>query len=307
MRPSHHGPPPSGSRSNPGQPSPAETGLEALEWAVSSGTAAEVVRRAVAGRRRRRARRLTAGAVALALTAVVAWFPSREGHASRAPDAVPVSAVVIAPERRTLPDGSVVEMRSGADIVVEYFPTVRRVVLLSGEAHFQVYPDSSRPFVVDAAGVEVRAVGTAFAVNRARQGIDVIVTEGRVAVAAVAAAAARGPGSAPTLVSAGEQFGLSLNAVVTEAVRPFTPAERRDRLGWRIPLLELGGTPLAEVVGLVGRYGNHMLLLDPALGDLRVSGTLRADDLESLLTLLRTEFGISASPVAGSDLIGLRR
>jgi ferric-dicitrate binding protein FerR (iron transport regulator) len=45
---------------------------------------------------------------------------------------------------------------------------------------------------------------------------------------------------------------------------------------------------------MFNRHGNRLLVIDPALGRLQLSGTLRADDIDSLFLLLRNEFGIIA-------------
>src|SRR5260370_1274200 len=56
------------------------------------------------------------------------------------------------------------------------------VRLTRGEAHLAVAKDSSRPFIVTAGGVSVRAVGTAFNVRRVEQRVEVFVTEGKVRI-----------------------------------------------------------------------------------------------------------------------------
>ncbi len=210
---------------------------------------------------------------------------------------------MIAPETRTLDDGTVVELRPGAEIALDYRPGLRRVVLQSGEAHFQVQKDSSRPFVVAAAGVEVRAVGTAFTVDLRRATVEVVVTEGRVAVAGGASPAPGEAAPPPALVAAGEQALVPRAITGPVAVRPLPPDQQRLRLGWRIPMLDFAGTPLREVIPLFNRTGNHRLSLAPELGHLRVSGVMRADDLDSLLFLLKNEFGIKASSFPDGSLV----
>jgi transmembrane sensor len=83
-------------------------------------------------------------------------------------------------ERLALPDGSRVELKDGSEVVVQYSASERRVKLTGGEAHFTVWKDKTRPFIVNAAGVEVRAVGTAFNVRLEAKSVEVLVTEGRV-------------------------------------------------------------------------------------------------------------------------------
>lgn len=276
------------------EPSPVATGLEALSWAVSSGAAGEVVRH-VEARRRRRVRRRIAGVAGIACLGLVgAWLFPQAAATLAVPPIAAVSTVVVAPETRTLADGSIVELRPGAEILVEYGPSTRRVVLRAGEVHFQVTKDAARPFVVVASGVEVRAVGTAFSVDLGKHAVDVLVTEGRVAVTSPPATVEATP--AVAMVDAGQGTTVSLEVAGAAAVRSVPSGERRERLNWRVPLLEFSGTPLAEAIPMFNRHGRRHLVLDPALGRLQLSGTLRADDTDSLFILLRNEFGIIAVP-----------
>ena len=83
---------PSRCAGNADQPSPAETGLEALSWAVSTGVAGEVVRNAEAHRRQRVRRRIAGVAGVACLGLVGAWlFP-------RAPATLATPPVVSVPE-----------------------------------------------------------------------------------------------------------------------------------------------------------------------------------------------------------------
>ena len=276
------------------EPSPVATGLEALSWAVSSGAAGEVVRH-VEARRRRRVRRRIAGVAGIACLGLVgAWLFPQAAATLAVPPIAALSTVVVTPETRTLADGSIVELRPGAEIRVEYGPSSRRVVLRAGEVHFQVTKDTARPFVVVASGVEVRAVGTAFSVDLGKRAVDVLVTEGRVAVTSPPATVEATP--AVAMVDAGQGTTVSLEVAGAAAVRSVPSGERRERLNWRVPLLEFSGTPLAEAIPMFNRHGRRHLVLDPTLGRLQLSGTLRADDTDSLFILLRNEFGIIAVP-----------
>src|SRR5204863_5888557 len=81
------------------------------------------------------------------------------------------------------PDGSVVELNRGAVVSAHFTASERRMRLVSGEANFKVAKDPQRPFVVEARGVAVRAVGTAFNVRIDAVSVEVLVTEGVVNVA----------------------------------------------------------------------------------------------------------------------------
>lgn len=265
------------------RPAPTDTALDALAWAGGAGVGAAVVRAARARRRQRLVRR-TLGAVSLVAVIAVGVLALRPRES--APPAAP-SVVARGVETRTLADGSVVELRAGAALDVEFSAGERRVTLRAGEAHFAVQKDAARPFVVVASGVRVRAVGTAFAVDLGASRVEVIVTEGTVAVTPAESAAP------PALVDAGRRAVVALaEPAPTPRVTAVPAADLAARLAWRVPLLEFNGTALAEAVALFNRHAAAPLALDPALGALRLSGTIRADDTDTLLLLLRNEFGL---------------
>lgn len=85
-----------------------------------------------------------------------------------------------------LPDGSVIYLNTNSQVQIDYTDTTRNIVLLQGEAHFDVAKNPERPFNVYAGGGLVQAVGTAFTVFfKDDEAIDVTVTEGKVALSAL--------------------------------------------------------------------------------------------------------------------------
>jgi transmembrane sensor len=81
--------------------------------------------------------------------------------------------------------------------------------------------------------------------------------------------------------------------------------EVEDRLAWRIPRLEFSGTPLTEVVAMINRHNTQQLVIaDPLLESLALSGIVRADKVDALLALLQSEFGVKCE--RGADTIILR-
>ena len=128
------------------------------------------------------ARRWRAPALVLLATAAVVVMMFFVGGGLSDPARVPPLL-----ERRVLEDGSVAELKEGAEVEVHYSAAQRRLTLLRGEARFIVQKDAGRPFLVDAGGVAVRAVGTAFNVSLLRQTVEVVVTEGQIKLLETAA------------------------------------------------------------------------------------------------------------------------
>lgn len=138
-----------------------------------------------------------AAALAASLVLACAWWFIRPELRIAPPD-LTYSTTVDGYERVALADGSMVELNSASEIQVTFGATERRVRLVRGEAHFTVAKNPARPFWVEAGGMAVRAVGTAFNVKLGGENVEVLVTEGRVAVATPE------DGSQPALRSLGE-------------------------------------------------------------------------------------------------------
>jgi transmembrane sensor len=210
-----------------------------------------------------------------------------------------------------LPDGSRVELKDGTRIAVQYSETERRVVLQGGEAHFSVWKDAARPFVVVASGVEVRAVGTAFNVRLGEDQVEVLVTEGRVKVEQVEVAGVAVPRiDNPPLVEVGERAVVPLapaNGAPAPSVGTVTFDDIARELAWQAPRLQFHETPLAEAVAEFNRLNRHQLeLAEPALGELRIGGTFRPDNVEGFIRSLEPALGVRGEP-AGANRTVLRR
>jgi transmembrane sensor len=282
-----------------------------LDRPVQGGAADEILHELQRLDRRRRTRRaLVASVAAMMLIAGASLWMSGRGFAPERSAAVVATTRVVLPERQTLEDGSVVELREGAQISVNFTAAQRRVALLRGEAHFQVAKNPARPFIVEASGVELRAVGTAFAVQIDRV-VDVVVTEGHVAVDARPATTARASSEPPAqaILSRGQQALVESGSIAAK-VRALSETEMTERLSWRAPRLEFSGTPLAEVVARLNHHaalrGDVRLTIgDAAIADVQVSGLFRVDNTAALLDLLENAFGISAERT-GAEIV-LRR
>lgn len=292
--------------------------LHGVDWAIHAGATEEVmmgVRRRILRRRRRRLA-ATAGAMAALAVAGIFWLAASPIHRTPAPgkeEAAQNSRSVVvlsAPEVKILPDGSIVEARKGAEISVDFSANMRRVTLMRGDAYFKVIKNNRVPFVVATRGVETRALGTAFAVQLGESTVEVLVTEGRVAVRKAEndqqeARPLEAPPMSPltlATVDAGNCVVVD-TATLSADVSRVADTELRERIAWRTPLLEFTQTPLSEVVAVMNRGAHKPLILaDSRLRSVKISGTLRADNVETLLQLLAGEYGIEADIGAGESI-----
>ena len=248
--------------------------------------------------------RALAAAAAVALGLLVFQSVSRE-----TPGPSGTVRVIPSPERLTLEDGSVVELNHGGKIETDFTTDMRRVRLVRGEAHFTVTKIPARPFIVEANGVGVRAVGTAFNVRQAADAVEVLVTEGQVQVERpVAAASLSSPVPAPgtpTALVAGERAIVDIRAPAAQpVVAPMTPTEIARALSWQGVRLEFAELALAEVVTEFNLRNRQQLVVgDAPTGRLRVGGSFRADNVDAFVRLLEASFGVSTQRRADGALV----
>lgn len=245
------------------------------------------------------------------------------------PDPLP-SSVVVRTNRQFLPDGSAVDLNSGAEIAIEFTSETRGVRLINGEALFTVLKDSKRPFIVSAGYVAVRAVGTAFAVRLEPNAVDVLVTHGRVAVNRTDA---RGHVSAPgiersakssaasaeefpaveststledsVMVDAGKKVVVPVYTTSLQLLEPsqVTVSEVATALAWRNRRVEFNGTSLATAVEIFNRDNSIQLsVANRETGALRITGTFWTNDPEAFSRAVETSLAVSAKQESGTTI-----
>ncbi len=201
-------------------------------------------------------------------------------------------------ERATLEDGSVVELNANSSVRVRYGAKDRRVTLDRGEAHFTVARNEQRPFWVDAGNVEVRAVGTAFDVRVAGQGIEVLVTAGVVKVAPNSSTlSTSGTADAPML-SAGWKAWVPSTGTFTPRVEKIQASLIKELLAWQSTRLTFVDMPLGEVVEQFNQRNDLQLgLADPELSKILVAGSFAADNVEAFVRLMTSNGDITSEAV----------
>jgi transmembrane sensor len=196
--------------------------------------------------------------------------------------------------RVPLADGSVIALNTDSEIRVRLSRTIREIVLVRGEANFDVAHDHRRPFDVYVESAVVRAVGTSFDVWRVdKTNVNVMVTEGRVMLdPASTAQGGRTAGQVPVTLAAGQ---TAMSHAGHVEVQYISSAEAARRLAWQGGAISFQGESLADAISEFNRYSRRRLELgDPELGKLRVGGEFRTTDIDSFVAALRASFGLAA-------------
>jgi len=181
-----------------------------------------------------------------------------------------------------LEDGSRVHLNVDSKVRIDFRGGERRIALTRGEAFFDVTHDPRRPFVVEADGARVRALGTKFDVRRLNGELKITLLQGAVQVTPDA-------GAQPVVLSPNEQVvvgrGGALRKTATDAARTTS---------WTTGRLVFRDTPLAAAVAEVNRYSDRKVeLRSRELGARPVSGFFDVGDSESFARGVADLFDLS--------------
>jgi transmembrane sensor len=181
----------------------------------------------------------------------------------------------------SLADGSSVTLDSNTVVAAHETWRERDISLLRGQAFFHVAKDSSRPFVVSAAGSQVTATGTAFNVRIDPDRLTVVLTEGRLHVL-IAETESAPPQQSD--MAAGWQL-IAASSGERTLTRVNSDAQARA-LSWTTRQLTFVQQPLSAVAAELNRYSLKKIVIAPDLASVPIDGVFRAGDIDGFVRLL---------------------
>jgi len=189
-----------------------------------------------------------------------------------------------------LPDGSRVELGADSRITTRYTASQRFISVDVGEAYFLVAKDPGRPFLVDAGGMRVTAVGTAFNVRRNNDRVVISVSEGRVQLNSSSESA-----DGADLMSKGERTPLlaGQQAIYSSDSGTVTigDIDAMDVASWRNGVLKYMHEPLGSVAQDLSRYHNKRIVIsDARLSAMPFTGTVFSSRIGDTLKALESVF-----------------
>lgn len=174
--------------------------------------------------------------------------------------------------------------------------------LIRGEAYFNVAHDKLRPFYVKAAHTLVCAMGTAFSVRiHEDRSVQVLVADGRVAIGATDPLATGSPVLPQSAPQAGGDDGVEVtpDSVI---IKPQPRGYVARKLAWTTGNISFDGETLTEAVREFNRYNRrHLVIVDPAIAQMKVGGSFEAQDPESFAATLEKHFGVRRMPAVRGD------
>jgi transmembrane sensor len=185
----------------------------------------------------------------------------------------------------TLADGSQIELNTSTAIRVSDGVTDRKVWLERGEAYFSIKHDPSHPLIVLVNGHRIVDIGTKFLIKDDGTQIRVSLIEGSINFES---ASERSKSS--TTLEPGDVIVATANSL---SMTRESVAKLADELGWRTGLVIFKHTTLSDAVVEINRYGRKKVVIaDPEIGGLRISGAFPVRDTDLFARVARIALGV---------------
>jgi transmembrane sensor len=184
----------------------------------------------------------------------------------------------------SLPDGSKVYLnRNSLFSYRKNFGTHGRDVKLTGEAFFEIAPDKTKPFIIDAGKAKVKVVGTSFNVitNNSDAAVEVFVKTGKVLVS---------DSSGSNTIQLDPGFVGTMNSKSSGKALNTNP----NYLSWKTGYLDYNGQKLSVVFNDLKRvYNMNIVADDPQILDNPWRSPIDKVDEETIIRLICTSFNLS--------------
>lgn len=248
-------------------------------------------------------------AAASALFAVAYWQFFSHTHN----DEAVITAQKGSRTQAKLPDGSTVWLNAGSSVTYRNdFAGATREVVLKGEAYFDVVKNAGKPFIVHAAGIDIRVLGTSFNVKayRTDKAVETTLISGLVQVSHTGS-----KGDRPILLHPDEKLVIPRKKIVATDIAESGSNDDNATEGEDLQLTEsrvlhLDGaqttTILAETAWIYNRlvfngesfgelapqlerwYNIQVVFTDDRLKKLQFNGSFENETVEQAFTALST-------------------
>jgi len=185
----------------------------------------------------------------------------------------------------TLADGSTAYLNTDTALDVSWSDHERRIVLLRGEAEFEVTRDNQRPFRVVAGNTRTEALGTHFIVRYDGESGMVTLLEGKVRTSRYSA---RGELAGTSDLKPGERVTFNHDAL-SEA----QSADLSAASAWRRGRLSMNFVTLQQVIAEINRYRRGQVkLIDKALANREINAAIDLNHIDDWLDALQDSLPI---------------
>ncbi|HEY5237591.1 MAG TPA: FecR domain-containing protein [Rhizomicrobium sp.] len=188
-----------------------------------------------------------------------------------------------------LADGSSIELNTDTMLRVGGGENYRQILLVRGEAYFQLRHDPAHPFVVNVGDRRVVDLGTKFSIRSSAEQVQVALVEGRARFESANASSH----SASALLTPGDVAVATTNSLSITSITKKSTRELADDLGWRHGVVVFKRVALGDAAAEFNRYSHDKLIVsDPAIASLTISGTFPTSGAGTFSHAAQEAFGL---------------
>ncbi len=195
----------------------------------------------------------------------------------------------------SLPDGSSIHLNTDSAIALDFTGDNRDIVLLQGEALFEVKKDPDRPFTVKTLEGTSTAIGTSYAVRSRDDNALVTVIEGRVRVSVAAGKTMPAADRLPHVDLTANQ-GISYQR--GGPLGTVTRVKAEEAAAWRRGLILIEGLSFADAIAEIDRYRPGQIILMRDLTEIEpITARFALQEIDGGLKALAMLHGLSVTQI----------
>ncbi|MEW4466198.1 FecR domain-containing protein [Parasphingorhabdus sp. JC815] len=196
----------------------------------------------------------------------------------------------------TLAEGSVVTLDTDSEVHILDMEEARSLRLVKGRAFFDVAKDPSRPFIVQAGGKTVEAIGTSFSVRMNEDEVTIVLLEGKVHVE-----------QKKSLTNTPRQVELTVGQELVAGDEPQWKIRKVDaprETGWMNGRLSFLDKPLVEAVKEMNRYSKRKLVFESDIvPSQRIVGVFETGDVDAFVKAIELNGGVKVVSKSDDEII----
>jgi ferric-dicitrate binding protein FerR (iron transport regulator) len=182
----------------------------------------------------------------------------------------------------TLPDGSGVFLNKKTELAYTYDRKKKNhIVKLKGEAYFNIHHDDDKTFIIDAAGVFIRDIGTSFNVKAypEENTVEVVVEEGKV------------------MFYTENDSGIYLSAkgkgIYNKSTKTFTIEEPEENvLAYKTRFFSFSDTDLRTAVAALNNVYDKKIVLSENLYNCHLTVSFNNEDIDEIAAIMAETLGL---------------
>ena len=183
----------------------------------------------------------------------------------------------------TLPDGSGVFLNKKTELAYSYNKKEKNHrVKLKGEAYFNIHHDDDKTFIIDAAGVYIRDIGTSFNVKAYPDSntVEVVVEEGKVMFY--------------TDTDSGIYLSAKGKGIYNKTTKTFTIEQPEENvLAYKTKFFSFSDTDLRTAVAALNNVYDKKIVLAENLSNCRLTVSFNQEDIDEIAAVMAETLGLT--------------